>query len=124
PRPSVDAESCWEPSSCAGDTVALFSYVPQLSFVVWLVTCTVTPTPEARTDFVHVRVFDAMLQVAPPSSATVQLMPVFVGSGSVSETLFAGPGPLFVTLILKPMSLPALTLAASAVLSMARSGDW
>ena len=95
-----------------------------VTFVVWLVTCTVKLAPDARTDFVHVRVFDAMLHVAPPSSATVQLMPVFVGSGSVSEALFAGPGPLFVTLILKPMSLPALTLAASAVLSMARSGDW
>ena len=121
---SVEAESCGEPSLCDAVTVAVLSYVPQLSFVVWLVTCTVKLAPDASTDFVQVRVFDAMLHVAPPSSATDQLMPVLVGSGSVSDTLFAGPGPLFVTLILNPMSVPALTLAASAVLSMARSGNW
>ena len=121
---SVEAESCGEPSLCDAVTVAVLSYVPQLSFVVWLVTCTVKLAPDASTDFVQVRVFDAMLHVAPPSSATDQLMPVLFGSGSVSDTLFAGPGPLFVTLILNPMSVPALTLAASAVLSMARSGNW
>ena len=47
-----------------------------------------------------------------------QLIPTFgvVGSGSLSCTLLAVPTPSLETVIVKPIGLPATTLAASAVL--------
>ena len=49
-------------------------------------------------------------------------MPVPVGSASVSVTLVAVPGPALLTVIVKPIAVPALTVAASAVLVMERLG--
>ncbi len=38
--------------------------------------------------------------------------------------MVAAPGPLLVTVIVKPMLLPALTVAASAVLLIWSAGHW
>jgi hypothetical protein len=53
-----------------------------------------------------------------------QLMPVPPGSGSLRVTFFATPGPLFATVIVNPIAVPALTDDASAVLLMVRFGHW
>ncbi len=45
-----------------------------------------------------------------------------MGSGSLIMTPVASATPLFVTVIVKPMFWPALTEAASAVLTMLRFG--
>src|SRR4029077_5201988 len=50
--------------------------------------------------------------------AMLQLVPAVVGSVSETCTLLAVPGPLLVTVIVKPMPVPADTLLASAVLRM------
>src|SRR5258705_378533 len=44
------------------------------------------------------------------------------GNGSLSVTLVAVPGPALLTVIVKPMALPAVTVLASAVLVMLRLG--
>jgi len=48
--------------------------------------------------------------------------PVPVGSASLSDTLVAVAGPALLTVIVNPIAVPALTLAASAVLRMERLG--
>ena len=53
-----------------------------------------------------------------------QLMPVPPGSGSLKVTAFAVPGPGLETVIVKPIALPALTEDASAVLEIARFGQF
>jgi hypothetical protein len=50
------------------------------------------------------------------------VIPVPVGSGSESVTFVACPTPLLVTVMVKPIGLPALTDAASAVFVMAKVG--
>ena len=72
-------------------------------------------TPEASDAIVQVSTPLLMPQVAPPSSATVHERPALVGSVSVIDTPVAVPAPMFVTLILNPMSVPALTVPWSAV---------
>src|SRR4051794_1236558 len=71
----------------------------------------------------HVSVFAAMLQPA-TAGLIVQLMPPPVGSESLSETVFAVPGPLLVTAIVKPIEPPAGTEAASAVLVITSAGQF
>src|SRR6478735_6754983 len=56
---------------------------------------------------------------APPS--IVQARPGVDGSVSVNTTCSAEPSPLFVTVRVKPMLVPALTTSASAVLVGTRS---
>src|SRR5687768_3967399 len=51
-------------------------------------------------------------------------MPDPAGSGSLSVTPLAEPGPLLVTVIVKPIGEPAFTEAASAVFVIARFGHW
>ena len=53
------------------------------------------------------------------SGPSLQLRPLPVGSVSDSVTLRAMPGPLFVTVIVNPMSSPAETVPSSALLSIA-----
>src|SRR5690242_10335717 len=48
----------------------------------------------------------------------LQLVPAVVGSGSLTLTLVAVPGPLLLTVITKPIGEPADTLGLSALLSM------
>ena len=50
-------------------------------------------------------------------------MPGFDGNESDTETLLARPSPLFVTVIVNPIWLPAFTGVASATLVIARSGQ-
>src|SRR5438034_875989 len=49
--------------------------------------------------------------------------PVPVGSGSLRSTPFAVPVPVLLSQIVKPMSSPALTVAASAFLTIVGSGQ-
>jgi hypothetical protein len=52
-----------------------------------------------------------------------QLMPLPVGNGSESVTARAMPVPELPTVMVKPIGSPAFTDAASAALSMVRSGQ-
>ena len=54
----------------------------------------------------------------------VQLVPASVGSVSVTTTPLATPGPLLVTVIVKPIGSPADTDAASATFSMSIEAHW
>ena len=51
-----------------------------------------------------------------------QLMPVPMGSGSLSVTPVAVPKPVFDTVIVNPIGSPALTDAASAVFVICKPG--
>src|SRR4051794_31327614 len=64
-------------------------------------------------------------QVPGPAYAGLidQSIPVPPGSGSLSVTALAVPGPEFDTVIVKPIGLPALTVDESAVLLIARFGQ-
>src|SRR5581483_4826352 len=57
------------------------------------------------------------------STSMVHAMPVPVGRTSVRITALAVPGPALLTVMPNPMGVPALTLAASAVFTMERSGQ-
>ena len=65
-----------------------------------------------------------LLTIEQPLTAGLidQLMPAPVGSASLSVTPVAVPGPLLFSVIVKPMLLPAFTLAASAVFVICRLG--
>src|SRR5437867_2686946 len=54
--------------------------------------------------------------------AMVQVTPAREGSGSLTVTAVAVPGPLLDTVMVKPTGLPAVTGVASAVLVIARPG--
>jgi chloramphenicol 3-O-phosphotransferase len=103
--------------------VATFVYVPHPPCVVGLEMWTVTLAPEARSPNEHVRVLLEIAQLAaavPPSM--LHVIPVPVGSGSLSVTLVAVPGPVLLTVMPKPIGEPALTDALSAVFVMWRLG--
>src|SRR4051794_28913321 len=90
-----------------------------VALVVGLVMCTVRTWPEARSPRLQVRVPAVMAHCAaavPPSMD--QLVPASVGIGSVTVTPLASPGPLLVTVIVKPILSPADTEPASATFSM------
>ncbi len=106
------------------ETLALLLTVPQLAVVVGDVTCTVKLEAEARLAFVQVRTPVATPHVGVPVvPAIVQLSPVFVGSVSVIDTLFALPAPVLLTVTVKPIGDPAVTVAASAVFVIASAGE-
>ena len=85
--------------------------------------CTVKCAPDASDAIEQVRTPALMPHVAPPSSATVQDKPAFVGSVSVIVTLVASPWPVFVTVILKPTESFALTGSASATFATSMAGQ-
>jgi len=104
-------------------TPALLLTVPQVAAVVGDVTCTVKFEAEPRLAFVQVRTPAAIAHVGVPVvPATVQVRPAFVGSVSVIETLLALPAPVLLTVTVKPIGDPAVTVAASAVFAIARAG--
>ena len=73
----------------------------------------------------HLSVLLAIVHVTGPvCDAIDHEMPVPVGSGSDSANPVASPTPAFVTVIVNPIGLPALTLAASAVLVSVRLGQF
>jgi hypothetical protein len=78
---------------------------------------------EARSPKEQLNVLPAMLQFG-LSGLSDQLMPVPVGSGSDNVTPVAVPTPLFLTVIVKPIWSPALTVALSAVLVISRPGQF
>src|SRR5437867_830974 len=55
--------------------------------------------------------------------AMVQVTPARAGSGSLTVTAVAVPGPPLDTVMVKPTGLPAVTGVASAVLVIARLGS-
>src|SRR6059036_498940 len=61
-------------------------------------------------------------QPEPVWLAMVHVIPVREGSGSLTVTAVAVPGPLLDTVMVKPTGLPAVTGVASAVLVIARPG--
>ncbi len=90
-----------------------------VSLVVGLVMWTVRTWPCARSPRLQDRMPAAIPHEAwavPP--LMVQLVPASVGSVSVTATPLATPGPLLVTVMVKPMGSPAETDAASATFSM------
>ena len=95
--------------------------MPQLANDVALVTWTDADAPEAMSPKLHVSVFDEMPQAALAGTID-QLMPAPVGSGSLSVTDVATPGPALCTLIVNPMFCPLLTDDASAVFVIERFG--
>src|SRR2546428_245232 len=72
---------------------------------------------------VQLKMFPAIPQGS-TSGLSTQFTPDPVGSGSISVTPFAAPAPVFVTVIVKPISSPAFTNAASAVFVIARFGQF
>jgi hypothetical protein len=85
--------------------------------------CTETEAAGAMSPNEQLSVFAAIEQFG-LSGLSDQLIPAPVGSGSDNVTAFAVPVPLFVTVIVKPSWSPALTVAASAVLVIARFGQF
>jgi hypothetical protein len=90
--------------------------------------CTVLLADAAMLPKLHTSVWVGGLpvieQLPAPAYAglMVQLTPEPAGSGSLSVTAVAVPGPLLLTVTVKPMVVPVLTGVASAVLVMARPG--
>src|SRR5437764_710991 len=74
----------------------------------------------------HARACDATVPVIEQAEAVwdsiVQFTPVSAGSGSLTVTAVAVPGPALDTVMVKPTNVPAVTGVASAVLVMARPG--
>src|SRR5438309_9963689 len=74
----------------------------------------------------HARACDATVPLIEQAEAVwdsmVQVTPVRAGSGSLTVTAVAAPGPPLDTVMVKPTEVPALTGVASAVLVMARLG--
>src|SRR5947207_5637869 len=74
----------------------------------------------------HARACDATVPVIEQAEAVwdsiVQFTPVSAGSGSLTVTAIAVPGPPLDTVMVKPTEVPALTGVASEVLVMARLG--
>src|SRR5438067_2108658 len=74
----------------------------------------------------HVRVWDGadppIEQWEAGSESMVQSTPVSEGSGSLTVTPVAVPGPPFPTVTVKPIDVPEPTGVASAVLVIARLG--
>src|SRR5438093_11055399 len=79
--------------------------------------------PEARSPNAQVSVLP-LIEQPWTAGSTAQTIPAPVGSGSESVTSLAIPGPLLPTVIVNPIGSPALTLAASATLSIDRFGHW
>src|SRR5689334_23744029 len=73
----------------------------------------------------HVSAPEVMLQFGAVvlAASIVQDKPAVLGSASVTLTPVAVPAPLLVTVSLKPMGSPALTEAASAVLTILTSAQ-
>ncbi len=127
-RTSVESESSLLPRALAGSLVALtsavFSIVPQLSPVVGLEMWTVlmalwsmVPKSQESTPL-------SIAQSAAPVPPTMlQLRPESDGRVSVSDTFAAAPSPMLDTVMVKPMSSPALTDSSSAVLTTFTSGQ-
>src|SRR5262249_47069858 len=91
-----------------------------------LSTCALADSPGARSPHLQLSVC-GLGELAHPArgASDLQLIPLPVGSASESVTALAVPvpaAPLFVTVIVKPMLVPALTLAASATLVIERAG--
>ena len=102
---------------------AVLLYVLQLALVVELVTWMLTLPFWARSPRLQESV---LLVIEHPVTAGLMLheIPVPVGSASETDTDLAVPTPLLLTVIVKPIELPASTVAASAVLVMSRSGQF
>src|SRR4051794_16807010 len=66
----------------------------------------------------------AVIEQAAFAGLIDQLIPGPVGSTSQSVTAFAAPGPALLTVMVKPMFVPALTDVESAVFVIERFGHW
>src|SRR5262245_25824585 len=92
---------------------AVFTNEPHPPLTVGLVRWIVRTAPLARSPKLQVNV---SLTIEQPITAGLsdQLSPVPVGSGSDTVTPVAVPGPLLVSVIVKPIGLPAVTDGTSA----------
>ena len=96
-----------------------------VSLVVGLEMWIVRTWPEARSPNEQVRTPTAIPHwAAPVPPSMVQLVPASVGSVSETATPLATPGPLLVTVIVKPIGSPADTEPASATFSMSIEAHW
>ena len=105
--------------------LAVLGYVAQLCALVALDTCTDAEAACAMSPKEQFNVPEAIEHVPGPAYAGSidQLMPLPAGNGSDNDTAVAVPAPVFPTVIVKPMFVPALTDAASAVLVIVRAGQ-
>ncbi len=93
--------------------------------MVALTTCTVVPSPTARSPSAQFNVwFGALpeMEHAAFAGEIDQSIPVPPGSASVIDAFLATPGPALVTATVKPMSSPAFTVVASAVFVICNPG--
>ena len=110
------------------EAVAWFGYAPQLAFTVALETCTKALAEAAMSPNEQLSVCDGadpLIEQEPgPLYAGLidKLTPVPQGSGSLNVTPVAVPGPVFDTVMPKPMLSPALTSAASATFWICKPG--
>ena len=97
---------------------ALLETVPQVADVVGDTTSMATLAPGARLAKVHVSTCGLAVEIEHPSGGVGagvtdlmdQLSPALLGNVSVTVTLVAVPAPMLVTVIVKPIGLPELTL--------------
>src|SRR5215208_6398434 len=121
PHWTVTESSADSSSSLLAETVASLLIVAHDCAVVGELMCTVRVASSPRSPKSHVSVPESMSQSG-LSGSSVQLRPGVAGSGSDSVTSCAVPGPLFLTVIVKPMSSPASTVPSSAIFVIAMSG--
>ena len=95
-------------------TVAVFASCPQLADVVALVTCTEALPLAASVPNGQFSVLPLSVQL-PFAGLMLQLTPAGEGRGSFRVTPVAVPAPVFCTVSVYPIELPAETVAASAV---------
>jgi hypothetical protein len=90
--------------------------------------CTVSVPPAGKLAVPLVGQLRVPLEMAhvtgPLCVAMLHEIPVPVGSGSDRANPVATPGPALLTVIVNPIAVPALTVAASAVLVTERLGHW
>jgi hypothetical protein len=119
----IEAEACAEPPFVLEAEAELLT-VPHVAVVVGEVMWTCLLEPAARSPKLHVRTPLAIEHpLSEPAASIVQFRPLVVGSVSVTVTLVAVPAPAaFVTVMTKPIVLPALTVPWSATLVRLRFG--
>src|SRR3954452_13662694 len=89
-----------------------------VALVVGLVMCRAYVAVAAMLPRLQLRTPAVIEHLLPGSLSIVQLVPASVGSVSETVTPLASPGPLLVTVIVKPILSPADTEPASATFSM------
>src|ERR1700748_2795385 len=123
----VEADADPEPWLPLVEKVAMFMYLPQEFVVVVLTTCALVVVPAGTVGGLYTRLWvggepliDQPGSVLAPSMA--QLISLPDGSESLKDRPLASALPLFLSVTVKPICVPGITLGASAVLKIDTAG--